>query len=105
MVLNQLIKVPIRITCNTFTLIDHVLASSSEKVVQAGITETSLSDIELLFCSREKIKTEKPNKHNYLITKNIRRSLIIFKKPSKMGNCFFNNYIFIHTFQWKTSEC
>ena len=63
--LKQLIKVPTRITSNTSTLIDHILTSSSEKVVQAGIIETSLSDHQLIFCTR-KMKSAKPNKHNYL---------------------------------------
>ena len=35
--------------------------------------------------------------------KSITRSLIIFKKPRKMTNDFFNHYIFVH---WRTSsEC
>ena len=46
-------------------LIDHILTSSSEKVVHAGIIETSLSDHQLIFCTRE-IKRAKPNKHHYL---------------------------------------
>ena len=37
--------------------------------------------------------------------KNITRSLIIFKKPRKMTNDFFNHYIFVYTFQWTSSEC
>ena len=63
--LKQLIKVSTRITSNNSTLIDHIITSSSEKVVQAGIIETSLSDHQLVFCTR-KIKRAKPNKHNYL---------------------------------------
>ena len=63
--LKQLIKVSARITSNNSTLIDHIITSSSEKVVQAGIIETSLSDHQLVFCTR-KIKTAKPNKHNYI---------------------------------------
>ena len=39
------------------------------------------------------------------IIKSITRSLIIFKKPRKMTNGFFNHYIFIRTFQWTSSEC
>ena len=60
--LKQLIKDPTRILCNTSTLID-ILTSSSEKVVQAGIIETSLSDHQIIFCTR-KIKREKLNKIN-----------------------------------------
>ena len=40
--LKQLIKVPTRITFNSFPLIDHTLTSSNEKVVQASIIETSV---------------------------------------------------------------
>ena len=39
------------------------------------------------------------------LTKSITRSLIIFKKPRKMTNDFFNHYIFVRTFQWTSSEC
>ena len=61
----QLIRAPTKITPSISTLIDHILTSSSEKVVQAGIIETSLSDHQLIFCNR-KIKIAKPNKRNYL---------------------------------------
>ena len=37
--------------------------------------------------------------------KSITRSLIIFKKPRKMTNDFFNHYTFVHAFQWTSSEC
>ena len=40
----KLIKVCTGVTCSTPTLIDHILTSSREKVVQAGIIETPLSD-------------------------------------------------------------
>ena len=39
------------------------------------------------------------------LKKSIPRNLITFKKPKKMTNNFFNNYIFVHTFQWVSSEC
>ena len=59
--LKQLIKVPTIITSNISTLIDHILTSTSEKVIQVGIIERSLSDHQLIFCTR-KIKRAKPNK-------------------------------------------
>ena len=68
--LKQLIKAPTRTTCNTSTLID-ILTSSSKKVVQAGIIETSLSDHHLIFYTR-KIKRAKPNKHNYLSFRSVK---------------------------------
>ena len=36
--------------------------------------------------------------------KSITRRLIIFKKPRKIDNDFFNHYIFVRTFQWTSSE-
>ena len=41
----------------------------------------------------------------YFIIKSITRSLIIFRKPRKMTNDFFNHYIFARMFQWTSSEC
>ena len=58
-------KVPTRITSNTSTLMDHILTSGGGKVVQADIIETTLSDLQFIFCTR-KIKIAKPNKQNYL---------------------------------------
>ena len=62
--LKQLIKVLTGITSNTSTLIDNILTSSSGKVVQAGIIETS--DHQLIICTRQ-IKRAKPDKQYYLI--------------------------------------
>ena len=39
------------------------------------------------------------------IKKSITRSLITFKKQTKMTNDFFNHYIFARTFQCTSSEC
>ena len=63
LVLKQLVKVLTRIKSNTCTLIDHILRRSSEKVVQAGIIETSLSDHQLIIWTR-KFKKAKPKKRN-----------------------------------------
>ena len=63
--LTQLIKVLTRIPSKTSTLIDHIVTSSTEKVVQAGIIETSLFDHQIIFCTR-KVKKAKPNKRSYL---------------------------------------
>ena len=35
-----------------------------------------------------------------IYNKSITKSLILFKKPRKMTNDFFNNCIFANTFQW-----
>ena len=51
--LHQLIKVPTRITCNSATIIDHILASYPERVTQQGIIDVGLSDHQLIFCTRK----------------------------------------------------
>ena len=51
--LRQLIKVPTRITCNSATIIDHILASYPERVTQQGIIDVGLSDRQLIFCTRK----------------------------------------------------
>ena len=63
--LEQLISVPTRITESTTTLIDHVLTNSPHKIIQSGVIEMSLSDHELIFCTRKTNKL-KSNKHNEL---------------------------------------
>ena len=42
--LKQLIVCPTCVTCNTSTLIDHILTNSTEKVFQSGITVSGISD-------------------------------------------------------------
>ena len=51
--LHQLIKVPTRITCNSATIIDHILASYPERVTQQGIIDVGLADHQLIFCTRK----------------------------------------------------
>ena len=58
-----------------------------------------------VFSKNNLVKTPGEKEIKIFIIKSIIRSLIIFKKPRKMTNDFFNNYIFVHTFQWTSSEC
>ena len=51
--LHQLIKAPTRITCNSATVIDHILASYPERVTQQGIIDVGLTDHQLIFCTRK----------------------------------------------------
>ena len=62
--LHQLIKVPTRITCNSATIIDHILASYPERVTQQGIIDVGLYDHQLIFCIR-KIYRIKRGKHKH----------------------------------------
>ena len=50
--LHQLIKVPTRITCNSATIIDHILASYPERVTQQGIIVVGLSDHKLFLLKK-----------------------------------------------------
>ena len=47
--LKQLITCPTRVTCNTSSLIDHILTNSSEKIFQSGIIDCGMSDHQLIF--------------------------------------------------------
>ena len=88
--LKQLIKAPTRITSSISTLIDHILTSSSEKVVQVGIIESSLSDHQFIICTR-KIQRAKPKKHNYLTFRSMKNfSTEIYEEA--LGKLTFPDY-------------
>ena len=50
--LEQLIKSPIRVTCSTSSLIDHIQTTFPERVSQQGIIDVGLSDHHLIYCTR-----------------------------------------------------
>ena len=88
--LKQLIKTPTRITCNTSTLIDHIITNFADKVSQAGVIDIGISDHQLIYCTR-KVNRLKPNKHKEI---NI-RSLKNYTPESfreALGNDLFPNY-------------
>ena len=47
--LKQLITCCICVTCNTSTLIDHILTNSTEKIFQSGMIDSGISDHQQLF--------------------------------------------------------
>ena len=47
--LKQLITCPTCVTCNTSTLIDHILTNSTEKIIQSGVIDSGISDHQLIF--------------------------------------------------------
>ena len=63
--LKQTIKSPTRITCRNTSLIDHILASIPSRVSQHGVINVSVSDHQLIYCTRKinKIKTGGFHKH------------------------------------------
>ena len=54
--LKQLIEKPTRITCETSTLIDHILTNSVKKISQYGIVNTGISDHQMIYCTRKLIR-------------------------------------------------
>ena len=88
--LKQLIKHPTRITCHTSTLIDHIITNCEEKVTQSGVIDTSLSDHQLIFCTR-KIKRVKTNNHKQISFRSLKNySMENFERELK--NIAFSNY-------------
>ena len=61
--LKQLITCFTRLTCNTSTLIDHILTNSTEKVFQSSVIDSDIHDHQLIFCT-SKVKRVKFLKHN-----------------------------------------
>ena len=52
----QLINTPTRVTTNTASLIDHIYTNNRDKVSQAGVIETGISDHFITYCTRRKPK-------------------------------------------------
>ena len=83
--LDKLIKDSKRISCNCATIIDHILASYSERqrererererVTQQSIIDVGLSDHQLIFCTR-KMSRIKRGTHNQINKLNSPRSSI-----------------------------
>ena len=63
--LQKLRLVSTRITENTVTLIDHILAIWPHKITQSEVIKLNLSDHGLIYCTRKTAKF-KLNKHDKL---------------------------------------
>ena len=88
--LKQLIKHPTRITCHTSTLIDHIITNCEEKVTQGGVINTSLSDYQLIFCTR-KIKRVKTKNHKPISFRSL-KNYSIENFEQELKNFVFPNY-------------
>ena len=92
--LKQLITCPTRVTCNTSSLIDHILTNSTEKIFQSGIIDCSMSDHQLTFCTR-KVKRSKFNKHNNVFLRSLQHYTVnLF--VGKLQKVKFSNYERFH---------
>ena len=56
--LTQIIKEPTRITCDTSTLIDHILINSDDKISQYGVIDIGLSDHQMIYCTRKLVRNK-----------------------------------------------
>ena len=64
--LKQMLREPTRITCNSSTLLDHILSNSDEKISNSGIIDLGISDHHLTYCTR-KILRFKSNSHQNVL--------------------------------------
>ena len=88
--LHQLIKVPARITCNSATIIDHILASYPERVTRQSIIDVGLSDHQLIFCTR-KLSRIKRGTHRHIKSCSFKHySADLFKET--LASIGFPNY-------------
>ena len=51
--MKQLIKCPIRVTCNSYSILDRVLAIFPDEVSQSGVIEVGISDNQLIYFTRK----------------------------------------------------
>ena len=64
--LEQIIKHATRTTCNSSTLIDHILTNSKEKISQSGVIDIGVSDHQLFFFLTWKLHRMKSNIHKQI---------------------------------------
>ena len=68
----QLILYPTRITCNSSSIIDHILINFPNSVTQQGILNAGLSDHQLISCTRKtaRIKRDGHEERKFCSLKN-----------------------------------
>ena len=89
-----MINCPTRITCNTSTLIDHILTNTQDNISQSGVINTAISDHNMIYCTRKILKA-KYNKHKELTFRSLRNySFDIYKQVLERAS--FPNYNNFH---------
>ena len=103
--LKQLMKHPTIITCHTSTLTDHIVTNYEEKVTQSGgVIDTSLSDHQLIFCTR-KIKRVKTNNHKQISFRSLKNySMENFERELKILRSKITKSLVTLTLPTMTSE-
>ena len=56
--LEQLISTPTRVTENSSSILDHMLANPTDRVYYSGVIDTGLSDHQLIYCTRKITRTK-----------------------------------------------
>ena len=62
--LSQISKSPTRITYSSTSLVDHILASLPDRISREGVTNVSLSDHQLICCTRKISRIKTAGVHN-----------------------------------------
>ena len=89
--LKQLISSPTRVTCNSSTIIDHILTNRANNVSQSGVIDFGISDHNIIFFTR-KIKKIKLNQHTYIKYRSFKNySVNEYEEKLKQAN--FPNYL------------
>ena len=73
--LEQIIKHATRTTCNSSTLIDHILTNSREKISQNCVIDISISNYQLIYLTR-KLHRMKSNTHNEIKIRSLKNYTI-----------------------------
>ena len=92
--LTEIIKQPTWITCSTYTLLDQILANSSEKVSQKEVIDIEISDDQLTYFIR-KIKRIKHNMHHQIQVQHLKKYSAEFFTNALKTVQFSNYNIFL----------
>ena len=76
----QLINCQTRITCNTFTIIDHIFTNAQDNISQSDVITTAISDHNMIYCTRKILKA-KYNKHKELTFRSLRNYSVDVCRP------------------------
>ena len=69
--LKQLIKSPTRVTCDSSSIIDHIMTNSTEKVSAFGVIDVGISDHEMIFCTRKLVRN-RPGIKKYINARSLK---------------------------------
>ena len=90
--LKQLIESPTQTTCSSSSIIDYILASFPDRVIQRGILNVRLSDHQLIFCTRKitRIKRGGYKRITFRSFKNYTIDGYEYKKFDNMNDAYSN---------------